>query len=135
MFKFCILVTFRDTNSARFYTVLRCLEKWVLVTKIRNLAKFRIYASYLSMHHDEFWAYTRSFYYGFLKGKCVYGVQITFGISADRRQPQAIEALVQGFQEGNQCQTLLGVTGSGKTFTMANVIQVLNKPTLILAHY
>ncbi len=49
-------------------------------------------------------------------------------------QPQAIEQLVQGFQEGNQCQTLLGVTGSGKTFTMANVIQKLNKPTLIIAH-
>ena len=49
-------------------------------------------------------------------------------------QPQAIEQLVQGFQEGNQCQTLLGVTGSGKTFTMANVIAKLNKPTLILAH-
>ena len=49
-------------------------------------------------------------------------------------QPQAIEALVKGFQEGNQCQTLLGVTGSGKTFTMANVIQQLNKPTLIIAH-
>ena len=49
-------------------------------------------------------------------------------------QPQAIEKLVKGFQEGNQCQTLLGVTGSGKTFTMANVIQALNKPTLILAH-
>ena len=49
-------------------------------------------------------------------------------------QPQAIEQLVQGFKEGNQCETLLGVTGSGKTFTMANVIQALNKPTLILAH-
>lgn len=49
-------------------------------------------------------------------------------------QPQAIEQLVKGFQEGNQCQTLLGVTGSGKTFTMANIIQALNKPTLILAH-
>ena len=49
-------------------------------------------------------------------------------------QPQAIEELVAGFQEGNQCQTLLGVTGSGKTFTMANVIAQLNKPTLILAH-
>lgn len=49
-------------------------------------------------------------------------------------QPHAIEALVQGFKEGNQCQTLLGVTGSGKTFTMANVIQQLNKPTLIIAH-
>ena len=49
-------------------------------------------------------------------------------------QPQAIEELVQGFKEGNQCQTLLGVTGSGKTFTMANVIQELQKPTLIIAH-
>ena len=49
-------------------------------------------------------------------------------------QPQAIDALVKGFQEGNQFQTLLGVTGSGKTFTMANVIQALNKPTLVLAH-
>lgn len=49
-------------------------------------------------------------------------------------QPQAIEQLVKGFEEGNQCQTLLGVTGSGKTFTMANVIEKLNKPTLIIAH-
>ena len=49
-------------------------------------------------------------------------------------QPQAIEALVKGFKEGNQFETLLGVTGSGKTFTMANVIAQLNKPTLILAH-
>ena len=49
-------------------------------------------------------------------------------------QPQAIEQLVQGFKEGNQCETLLGVTGSGKTFTMANVIQQLNKPTIIIAH-
>ena len=49
-------------------------------------------------------------------------------------QPQAIEALVKGFQEGNQFQTLLGVTGSGKTFTMANVIQQLYKPTLVIAH-
>ena len=49
-------------------------------------------------------------------------------------QPQAIEELVKGFKEGNQFETLLGVTGSGKTFTMANVIAQLNKPTLILAH-
>ena len=49
-------------------------------------------------------------------------------------QPEAIEALVKGFEEGNQFQTLLGVTGSGKTFTMANVIQRLQKPTLIIAH-
>ena len=49
-------------------------------------------------------------------------------------QPQAIADLVKGFKEGNQAETLLGVTGSGKTFTMANVIQQLNKPTLIIAH-
>ena len=49
-------------------------------------------------------------------------------------QPQAIEQLVKGFKEGNQFETLLGVTGSGKTFTMANVIAQLNKPTLVLAH-
>jgi excinuclease ABC subunit B len=49
-------------------------------------------------------------------------------------QPQAIEALVKGFKEGNQFETLLGVTGSGKTFTMANVIAALNKPTLVISH-
>ena len=49
-------------------------------------------------------------------------------------QPQAIEKLIRGFENGDKFQTLLGVTGSGKTFTMANVIQALNKPTLVLAH-
>ena len=49
-------------------------------------------------------------------------------------QPGAIAELVEDFREGSQCQTLLGVTGSGKTFTMANVIQQLQKPTLIIAH-
>ena len=49
-------------------------------------------------------------------------------------QPEAIEALAEGFKAGAQFQTLLGATGSGKTFTMANVIQKLNKPTLIIAH-
>ncbi|MBQ9022992.1 MAG: excinuclease ABC subunit UvrB [Eubacterium sp.] len=49
-------------------------------------------------------------------------------------QPRAIEELVRGFKEGNQFQTLLGVTGSGKTFTMANVIEQLNRPTLIISH-
>lgn len=49
-------------------------------------------------------------------------------------QPEAIEKLVEGFRKGNQFQTLLGVTGSGKTFTMANVIAQLNRPTLVLAH-
>ena len=49
-------------------------------------------------------------------------------------QPQAIKELVEGFRQGNQFETLLGVTGSGKTFTMANVIAALNKPTLVIAH-
>ncbi len=49
-------------------------------------------------------------------------------------QPQAIDKLIKGFEEGNQMQTLLGVTGSGKTFTMANVIAALGKPTLVLSH-
>ncbi len=55
-----------------------------------------------------------------------------YGLTGD--QPQAIEKLVKGFEEGDQFQTLLGVTGSGKTFTMANVIQKLNRPTLVIAH-
>ena len=49
-------------------------------------------------------------------------------------QPQAIEELAEGFRKGNKCETLLGVTGSGKTFTMANIIQAINRPTLVLAH-
>ena len=49
-------------------------------------------------------------------------------------QPQAIEQLVKGFKEGNQFETLLGVTGSGKTFTIANVIKEVQRPTLILSH-
>ena len=49
-------------------------------------------------------------------------------------QPQAIKELVEGFKAGNQFETLLGVTGSGKTFTMANVIEQLQKPTLVIAH-
>ena len=49
-------------------------------------------------------------------------------------QPKAIKELVEGFKQGNQVETLLGVTGSGKTFTMAHVIAELNKPTLVLAH-
>ena len=49
-------------------------------------------------------------------------------------QPQAIEALVKSIKDGNRGQTLLGVTGSGKTFTMANIIEKLQRPTIILAH-
>lgn len=66
------------------------------------------------------------------KGRAAFKLHSEYQPTGD--QPQAIEQLVQGFKEGNQCQTLLGVTGSGKTFTMANIIQALNKPTLILAH-
>ena len=49
-------------------------------------------------------------------------------------QPQAISSLVEGIESGERAQTLVGVTGSGKTFTMANVIAKLNRPTLVLAH-
>lgn len=49
-------------------------------------------------------------------------------------QPRAIEELIAGFKAGSQFQTLKGVTGSGKTFTMANIIQALNKPTLVVTH-
>lgn len=49
-------------------------------------------------------------------------------------QPQAIEKLAEGFLEGNQFETLVGVTGSGKTFTMANIIEKVQKPTLIISH-
>ena len=55
-----------------------------------------------------------------------------FQMSGD--QPQAVASLVDGINSGMRCQTLLGVTGSGKTFTMANIIASVNKPTLVLAH-
>jgi len=75
---------------------------------------------------------------GFLEVIFVQTAQNIFKLHSEYKptgdQPQAIEALVNGFKEGNQFQTLLGVTGSGKTFTMANVIQQLNKPTLVIAH-
>ena len=66
------------------------------------------------------------------KGSGIFKLHSEYQPTGD--QPQAIEALVKGFKEGNQFQTLLGVTGSGKTFTMANVIQQLQKPTLVIAH-
>jgi len=66
------------------------------------------------------------------KGSHVFKLHSEYKPTGD--QPQAIEALVNGFREGNQAQTLLGVTGSGKTFTMANVIAALNLPTLIISH-
>ncbi len=67
-------------------------------------------------------------------GKKTVGFKLHSEYQPTGDQPQAIAELVEGFKEGNQFQTLLGVTGSGKTFTMANVIQALNKPTLIIAH-
>lgn len=63
---------------------------------------------------------------------CMFKLHSEYSPTGD--QPKAIEKLVEGFREGNQFETLLGVTGSGKTFTMANVIKELNKPTLIIAH-
>ena len=66
------------------------------------------------------------------ENKCEFKLHSEYKPTGD--QPQAIKELVEGFKAGNQFQTLLGVTGSGKTFTMANVIAALNKPTLIIAH-
>ena len=60
--------------------------------------------------------------------------QIVADIQPTGDQPRAIEELVAGLQEGKRFQTLLGVTGSGKTFTMANVIERVNRPTIVLAH-
>ncbi|MBO5484616.1 MAG: excinuclease ABC subunit UvrB [Lachnospiraceae bacterium] len=87
---------------------------------------------------DEFWANRRTFLLSNDGGGFVQTEQSIFKLHSEYQptgdQPQAIEALVNGFKEGNQFQTLLGVTGSGKTFTMANIIAKLNKPTLIIAH-
>ena len=87
---------------------------------------------------DEFWANRRTILLSNDGGGFVQTEQGIFKLHSEYQptgdQPQAIEALVNGFKEGNQFQTLLGVTGSGKTFTMANVIEQLNKPTLVIAH-
>ena len=87
---------------------------------------------------DEFWANRRTFLLSNDGGGFVQTEQSIFKLHSEYQptgdQPQAIEDLVKGFKEGNQFQTLLGVTGSGKTFTMANVIAALNKPTLIISH-
>ena len=92
----------------------------------------------MKMCLDEFLTNRRTFLLWILEVIFVQNAQSIFKLHSDYQptgdQPQAIEALVKGFKEGNQCQTLLGVTGSGKTFTMANVIQQLEKPTLVIAH-
>ena len=90
------------------------------------------------MRLDEFWAYRQHFLLSDFGGVFVQPEQNIFKLHAPFEptgdQPQAIDALVKGFKEGNQFETLLGVTGSGKTFTMANVIAKLNKPTIVIAH-
>ena len=87
---------------------------------------------------EEFWANRRTFLLSNDGGGFVQTEQSIFKLHSEYQptgdQPQAIEDLVKGFKEGNQFQTLLGVTGSGKTFTMANVIAALGKPTLIISH-
>ena len=91
-----------------------------------------------NVFHDEFVANRRLFLLWILEVLFMQSEQKIFQLHSEYAptgdQPQAIAQLVQGFQEGNQFQTLLGVTWSWKTFTMANVIQQLNKPTLVIAH-
>ncbi len=69
-----------------------------------------------------------------MEGSCFMDFKLHSDFRPTGDQPAAITRLVNGFNEGNQFQTLLGVTGSGKTFTMANVIAALNKPTIVIAH-
>jgi excinuclease ABC subunit B len=108
------------------------------VTSIRREAIFQEFSQKQRMHHDEFLAYRRTFLLQLLEVAFVKSEQKKFKLHSPYQptgdQPQAIEKLIKGFQEGNQFQTLLGVTGSGKTFTMANVIAALNKPTLVISH-
>ena len=98
----------------------------------------RCFGRKVEMHLDEFLANRRTFLLRLLEVIFVQTAQNIFKLHSKYKptgdQPQAIDALVKGFQEGNQFQTLLGVTGSGKTFTMANVIEQLQKPTLVIAH-
>ena len=108
------------------------------MTFIRNEVVFDKFLETMRTQRYEFLSYTRHFLISLTGGVFVQNEQEKFILHSDYAptgdQPQAIEDLVKGFEEGNQCQTLLGVTGSGKTFTMANVIERLNKPTLVIAH-
>ena len=108
------------------------------MTFIRREAILQHFSKKVNTRHDEFRANRRTFLLLNSGGGFVQTEQKVFKLHAPYQptgdQPQAIEDLVKGFKEGNQFQTLLGVTGSGKTFTMANVIQALNKPTLIISH-
>jgi len=102
-----------------------------LVTKLLLWRQFRIYSVCKSNNQL---AYRSQFYYKFQEGEGIMEFKLHAPYEPTGDQPQAIKALVDGFKEGNQFETLLGVTGSGKTFTMANVIAALNKPTLIISH-
>ena len=90
------------------------------------------------MCHDELLANSKHFLLWDLEVVFVQDEQKRFILHSEYAptgdQPQAIDELVKGFEEGNMFQTLLGVTGSGKTFTMANIIEKVQKPTLIIAH-
>ena len=72
--------------------------------------------------------------FGFKKGKILQNFKIESKFSPSEDQEKAIEGIVAGFQSGNKYQTLLGVTGSGKTFTMANIIKRLGIPALVMTH-
>ena len=121
----------------------RCteLQKEQIVNRIRQGSVFSDLSKSHDenkMFHDEFLAERRPFLLWNQRWAFVQNEQKPFKLHSEYQptgdQPQAIEALVKGFREGNQFQTLLGVTGSGKTFTMANIIAALNKPTLVIAH-
>ena len=108
------------------------------MTFIRREAILQHFGEKVNTRHDEFRANRRTFLLLNSGGGFVQTEQKKFILHSPYQptgdQPGAIEDLVKGFKEGNQFQTLLGVTGSGKTFTMANVIAALNKPTLIISH-
>ena len=106
------------------------------MVRTNYLGQARVKECYLVVTYDEyeFLFNKRTFYQVIKEVKHNMEFKLHSEYQPTGDQPQAIEALVKGFREGNQFETLLGVTGSGKTFTMANVIQQLQKPTLIIAH-
>lgn len=106
----------------------------IFVTFIRNMQKVRVYARAKKLHITNFWHIHEFFFRVTREEKPIMEFKLHSEFEPTGDQPEAIKQLVKGFEEGNQFETLLGVTGSGKTFTMANVIQQLQKPTLIIAH-
>jgi hypothetical protein len=116
-----------------------CIRVIAILTFIRQLCKPILHESKIKLH--EFWANRQTFFshitkYPLRKLEVFICQSSNYKLptSPPGDQPQAIAELVKDFKEGNQFQTLLGVTGSGKTFTMANVIQELQKPMLVIAH-